>query len=405
MATPAYLSFYLASPHKPVVGMEQAVCSLGYVNRIWRNVQSLDVEAFERLFHDIKSAGVVIPSGEGRSKGALSIACSELAKMGRGKIVVDRGDIGFPGREVSEAAPILRQRFGRVCLLINSGSGRSMTPLIDAQNLASFIGKIGGERDYTIDLVTSDTASPLAKIAYKYGSVLELKGREPNTVADETRVLRDVGIMEDTFILGSGAIFHAIAECLYEESLPSRALQYSEEIVREAAKVIDSSISSEFYSLVVEKMEMRNLCFFAGLGSSHEVARMTAVRVGHIKRALGDQVFVARESSTPNPRQGDLMVVVTRSGETEIVTALCRNFKRMGGQLAAVVGNAESTIASMADSLLVLPSSSEPGRPNRFYVYAAFALSPLPIFLVERLAEKGFRLPEYIIRWHQSVTS
>jgi 6-phospho-3-hexuloisomerase len=385
--------------------MEQTVCSLGYVNRIYQNVQSIDVEAFERLFHDIKSAGVVIPSGEGRSKGALSIACSELAKMRGGKIVIDRGDIGFPGREVSEAAPILRQRFGRVCLLINSGSGRSMTPIIDAQNLAAYVGKTGSERDYTIDLVTSDPASPLAKIAQKYGSVLELKGREPNTSPEETRIFRDVGIMEDTFILGSGVIFHAVAEALYEESLPSRALRYSREIVQEAAKVIDNSITSEFYKFILDRLEMRNLCFFAGLGSSHEVARMTAVRVGHIKRALGDQVFVARESSTPAPRHGDIMVVISSSGETEIVSAWCRNFKRMGGQLAAVVGNAESTIASLADSVLVLPSGTEAGRPNRFYVYAAFALSPLPIFLVERLDEKGFRLPEYIIRWHQSVTS
>lgn len=385
--------------------MEQTVCSLGYVNRIYNNVSSVNIEAFERFFHDIKSAGVIIPSGEGRSKGALSIACSELAKMRGGKIVVDRGDIGFPGREVSEAAPILKQRFGRVCLLINSGSGRSMTPLIDAQNLAAYVGKTGLGRDYTIDLVTSEPSSPLGKIAAKYGSVLELKGREPDLIPEETKVLRDVGIMEDAIILGSGAVFQAVAEALYEDSLPGRALQYAREIVAEAAKIIDSCINSDFYRFIVERIETRNVCFFAGLGSSHEVARMTAVRIGHIKRAIGDQVYVARESSTPAPRQGDLMLVISSSGETEIVTAWCRNFKRMGGLLAAVVGNPESTIASLADTVLALPRGDEPGRPNRFYMYAAFALSPLPILLVERLEEKGFRLPEYIIRWHQSVTS
>jgi len=385
--------------------LSETVSSLGYVNKIYRNVSAVDLDSLERLLHDIQSAGVIIPLGEGRSKGALSIAVSEMAKMRDGKIVIDRGDVGFPGREISEAAPILKQRFGRVCLLINSGSGRSITPLVDAQNLASYIGKTGAHRDYTIDLVTSDLQSPLAKIASKYGNVLHLMGREEVAEAEEAKVFRDVGIMEDTFILGSGVLFHAIAEALYDKALPSKAHEYAKEICLEAGKVVEKSLTSEFYEFVTRKLETRSLCFFGGLGSSYEVARMTAVRVSHIKRAIGDQVYVARESSTPAPRQGDLLIVISSSGETEIVSTWCKSFKRMGGQIAAVVGNADSTIASMADSVLEIPVKNEPGRPNRFYVYAEFALSPLPILLVESLEAKGFKLPEYILRWHQSVTA
>lgn len=385
--------------------MTEAVASLGYINRIYRNVSNVDLGSLERLLHNIQSAGVIIPLGEGRSKGALSIAMSELSKMRDGKIVIDRGDIGFPGRELADAAPILKQRFGRVCLLINSGSGRSMTPLVDAQNMASYIGKTGAFRDYTIDLVTSDVESPLAKIASKYGSVLELMGREEVQEAEEAKVFRDVGIMEDTFILGSGALFHAIADALYDKALPIKAYEYAKEICLEAAKVVEKSLSSDFYEFVTRKLETRSMVFFAGLGSSYEVARMTAVRVGHIKRAIGDHVYVARESSTPAPRHGDLLIVISSSGETEIVTAWCKSFKRLGGQIAAVVGNADSTIASMADTVLEIPARTEPGRPNRFYVYAEFALSPLPILLVESLEAKGFKLPEYILRWHQSVTA
>ncbi|MCX8201239.1 MAG: SIS domain-containing protein [Candidatus Caldarchaeum sp.] len=385
--------------------MTEAVESLGYMQRIVKNVGNIDLGSLERLLHDIQSAGVIIPLGEGRSKGALSIAMSELAKMRDGKIVIDRGDIGFPGREIAEAAPILKQRFGRVCLLINSGSGRSITPLVDAQNMASYIGKTGAFRDYTIDLVTSDIESPLAKIASKYGSVLELMGREEVHEAEEAKVFRDVGIMEDTFILGSGALFHAIAETLYDKALPVKAYEYAKEICTEAAKIVEKSLSSDFYEFVTKRLETRSIGFFAGLGSSYEVAWMTAVRVGHIKRAIGDHVYVARESSTPAPRHGDLLIVISSSGETEIVTTWCKSFKRLGGQIAAVVGKADSTIASMADTVLEIPVRSEPGRPNRFYVYAEFVLSPLPILLVESLEAKGFRLPEYILRWHQSVTA
>ncbi|MCS6769968.1 MAG: hypothetical protein NZ570_05995, partial [Candidatus Caldarchaeum sp.] len=86
--------------------LTETVCSLGYVNRIFNNVSSVALDELERLLHDIQSAGVIIPIGEGRSKGALSIAASEMAKMRDGKIVIDRGDIGFPGREISDAAPV-----------------------------------------------------------------------------------------------------------------------------------------------------------------------------------------------------------------------------------------------------------------------------------------------------------
>jgi hypothetical protein len=84
--------------------LTETVSSLGYINRIYNNISSVRIDDLERLLHDVQSAGVIIPLGEGRSKGALSIAVSEMAKMRDGKIVVDRGDIGFPGREISDAA-------------------------------------------------------------------------------------------------------------------------------------------------------------------------------------------------------------------------------------------------------------------------------------------------------------
>lgn len=74
-----------------------------FVNRIFRNLEGANRSEIEALYHDIQGAGVILPSGEGRSKGALSIACSEMAKMRGGKLVLDRGDIGFPGRNVIEA--------------------------------------------------------------------------------------------------------------------------------------------------------------------------------------------------------------------------------------------------------------------------------------------------------------
>jgi 6-phospho-3-hexuloisomerase len=376
-----------------------------FVNRIFRNLEQANRSEIEALYHDIQGAGVILPSGEGRSKGALSIACSEMAKMRGGKLVLDRGDIGFPGRSVLEAAPILRQRFGQVCLLINSGSGKSLMPLLDAQQLAMHIAQRGNPRDFRIDVLTSDRDSPIGKLGTRYGNVLLLRGREPDEEPTESREFRSTGILEDLFILGTGVLFQAMAEALYEEATANRVLARSKELFNEIGTLVDQIVNSDFFKSLVDSLEQRHSCFFVGLGSGREVARMTAVRIGHVKRAMGDQIYVAGESNTPAPRAGDILLVISNSGETEIVAGWAKNFKRMGASVASIVGNPDSTIAAASDLSFTIKGDGMEGRPNSFYVKTAFALSPLPIYLVEKVAERGLRLPEYILRWHHSVTS
>jgi 6-phospho-3-hexuloisomerase len=385
--------------------LSSEVSSTTFVNRIFQNFEKVNRAEIEALYHDIAGAGVILPSGEGRSKGALSIACSEMAKMRGGKLVLDRGDIGFPGRTMIEAAPILRQRFGQVCLLINSGSGKSMMPLIDAQQLAMHIADHGNARDFRIDVLTSDRDSPIGRLGTKYGNVLLMKGREPDEAPTESKEFRTAGILEDLFILGTGVLFQAIAETLHEEATADTVIHRSKQLFTEIGSVVDQIVASDFFKSLVDALEQRHSCFFVGLGSGREVARMTAVRVGHVKRAMGDQIYVAGESNTPAPRAGDVLLVISNSGETEIVAGWCKNFKRMGALVASVVGNPDSTIAAASDLSFTVKGDGLEGKPNSFYIKTAFALSPLPIYLVEKVGERGLRLPEYILRWHHSVTS
>jgi len=385
--------------------LSSEVSSTTFVNRIFQNFEKVNPAEIEALYHDILGAGVILPSGEGRSKGALSIACSEMAKMRGGKLVLDRGDIGFPGRTMIEAAPILKQRFGQVCLLINSGSGKSMMPLLDAQQLAMYIADHGNPRDLRIDVLTSERDSSIGKLGTKYGNVLVLKGREPDEAPTESKEFRTAGILEDLFILGTGVLFQAIAETLHEEASADTVIHRSKQLFVEIGTLVDQMVGSDFFKSLVDSLEQRHSCFFVGLGSGREVARMTAVRVGHVKRAMGDQIYVAGESNTPAPRAGDILLVISNSGETEIVAGWCKNFKRMGALVASVVGNPDSTIAAASDLSFTVKGNGQEGKPNSFYIKTAFALSPLPIYLVERVGERGLRLPEYILRWHHSVTS
>lgn len=374
-----------------------------YINRIFENLSTLDVTQIETFYHDMMSAGVIIPSGEGRSKGAISIACSEMAKMNYGKRVLDRGDIGFPATDMALAAPILRRKYGQVCLFINSSSGKSLTPLLDAQKLGIYLENTGQARDFRINLITSDPESPLGKLSAKYGNMVVLKDREEADTLVESKEFKSYGILEDMFSLASGLLSHSMVEAMFQEASASKILSIMKDLSTEISTLMDDFVGSESFEFLINSLEQRNTCFFAGLGSSKEVVRMAAVRVGHVKRALGDLVYVSGDSNIPPPRAGDTVIVVSMSGETEIVAGWCRNLKKMGGQIASIVGTPDSTIEALSDYSYVLKGDWKPGTPSSFYMKSAYLLSPLPIFLVERVEQRGLKLPENILRWHRSI--
>ncbi|MFZ8850076.1 MAG: SIS domain-containing protein [Thermoproteota archaeon] len=379
--------------------------NIKYILTIFDNIRAVNPKEIESLYYGLSSVRVIVPSGEGRSKGALSIACSEIAKMNKGKIILDRSDIGFPGRDIYEAAPAIRNKYGPMSLLINSGSGKALIPLIDAQKLGQYITETGNIRDYRIDVVTSDPESPIGKLGSRYGSVVNLKGQVTYENFSEIKEFRETGILTDIFELGSLVLYQAIAEAMSKDASADAIFSIIENIFKEIQEMLEDKNSVEFIKRIVDDLEKRSLCFMGGLGSGLEVARMTAVRIGHIKRVLGDAVYVIRDVNLPVPRPGDIFIVISYSGETEVVVGWCKNFKKMGGKVISVVGNKDSSIHSLSDYSYVIYSPYIKGEPNRFYLKAAFLLSPLPLFLAERIEKRGLKLPDYILRWYHSIIS
>jgi len=51
----------------------------------------------------------------------------------------------------------------------------------------------------------------------------------------------------------------------------------------------------------------------------------------------------------------------------------------------------ESRLSKESDSFII------DNTPDMFYERVAFALSPLPLHLVERLYKRGFMLPKYVL--------
>ena len=324
-----------------------------------------------------------------------------LSQVGwRNKVVLTQDDPGFPGKSMYDAARELERRYKKTLLLINSGSGYSDDPLVMAQDLARYIDEKKTSK-FTMGLITSGLESPLAQITRQYGHVVHVKGRgrlKPSFEYSET------GMMGDVFELGTLSLLCMMIEAIFRNLEVEDVFKLCKEEFATIGAVIDANLKSDTYTQLVDLLEKRTNVFLGGKGTANEIAKMTAVRLFHIKSFLGDNVYVTRGVNTPHPRAGDLEILLSFTGETQPVILWAEVMKKFNGAVLAITGTPESTLAQKADVKIILEEEVKPGTPRRFYTRAAYVLSPLPVKLAERLGQRGLKLPEYIISWYHSVT-
>lgn len=385
------------------VSIKSKISSIGYVNKIQENVLSIKRRELAPLFEELKAADCVICGGSGRSLYSLNAAMSQIAlsQVGwRNKVVLTPDDPGFPGKDMYDAAPDLERRYKKTLLLMNSGSGYSDDPLVMAQDLGRYIEEKKTNK-FSMGLLTSTYDSPLAELTNKYGQTVLLKGRGKNKPSFE---YSETGMMGDIFELGTLELLNSMIEAIHRNLEVDDVYQLCLEEFEKMGDMIDSNINSETYSQLVDLMEKRTDVFLGGKGTANEIAKMTGVRLFHIKSFLGDNVYITRGVNTPHPRAGDLEILLSYSGETRPVIIWADVIKKFAGTVFAITGNKDSTLAKKADLKIILPEEVKPSTPRRFYTRAAYVLSPLPVKLAERLGQRGLKLPEYIISWYHSVT-
>jgi D-arabinose 5-phosphate isomerase GutQ len=383
--------------------IKSKISHIGYVNKIRDNIFNIKKKKLLPLYEDLKSANCVVCGGSGRSLYSLNAAMSQIAmsQIGwRNKVVLTLDDPGFPGKNMYDAAAELERRYKKTLLLINSGSGFSDDPLAMAQDLAKYIEDKKTSR-FSMGLITSNVNSPLAKIVSEHAHVVELKGRGRSKPSFE---YSKIGIMGDIFELGSLLLLCMMTEAVFRNLRVDGVFRLCEEEFDELGPIIDSNVQSETYTHLVDTLERRTNVFLGGRGTANEIVKMAGVRLFHIKGFLGDNVYIARGVNTPHPRAGDLEILVSFSGETKPVIIWCDVFKKLKGIVLAITGTKKSTLSGKSDFQITLEEEVKPGQPRRFYMRAAYVLSPLPVKLAERLGERGLKLPEYLIGWYHSVT-
>jgi 6-phospho-3-hexuloisomerase len=135
--------------------------------------------------------------------------------------------------------------------------------------------------------------------------------------------------------------------------------------------------------------------FVAGAGRSGLIARFFAMRLVH----SGYDVSVVGEIVTPSIKKGDLLIIISGSGETEQLVAFTKRAKEIGATIILITAKSGSTIGDMADAVFQIGRSEQYGKILGMPMGTVFELSTL-LFLEATIShiihEKG--IPEEVMR-------
>ncbi len=105
-----------------------------------------------------------------------------------------------------------------------------------------------------------------------------------------------------------------------------------------------------------------NKIFIYGAGRSGLVGKAFAMRLMH----LGFNVYVVGETITPAFEQGDLLIAISGSGETQSIVDAAKIAKDQGGKVAAITSYANSTLGRLADVVVEIPGRTKVDIPTDY---------------------------------------
>lgn len=169
---------------------------------------------------------------------------------------------------------------------------------------------------------------------------------------------------------------------------------HHEMIIGKISSVI-SSTDASFDESLTTLLDGAKRIFVAGAGRSGLIARFFAMRLMH----GGYEVFVVGEIVTPSIRSGDLLIVISGSGETETMIAFTKRAKELGADIALITTKNSSTIGDMAKMTFQVGTPEQYGKILGMPMGTTFELSTLMLLeatISHIIHEKG--IPEEEMR-------
>lgn len=134
-----------------------------------------------------------------------------------------------------------------------------------------------------------------------------------------------------------------------------------------------SATNDTYYEQLTTMLDGASRIFVAGAGRSGLVCKFFAMRLVH----SGYDASVVGEVVTPSIKTGDLLVVISGSGETEQLIAFTKRARAEGARILLICSKASSTIGDMADGVLQIGRSDQYTKVVGMPMGTVFELSTL----------------------------
>ena len=353
-----------------------------YIDNAVQHARQINKQRTKEIYENLEKTEIVIPVAEGRSETALYIALGQIHK-----IVKTLKDIDFPGRSMKEAAPVLADKYDKIALVVNTGSGTTPAVKQVIQELADYIKKTGSKK-FTINVLTSEQESYIGECGTKFGTTIIVKGRDKN-IKDESPTKN--GVMNDSYELSTMLFMQKMKESINEGA----GYQNIFTKINEEAEIIKNNINdfaaSAVYEKILENMERRAKVIIGGIGPARNVAKMIAIRMQHVKRTMDSNAYLAGPFA-PRPRPDDVLLLISHSGETATILGWMKDHIRNGGNTYSIVGQ-RSPLSEQSQSFIIDAQSFI------FDERAAFVLSSLPADLLLKQQNRGDTTSDQALRF------
>lgn len=120
---------------------------------------------------------------------------------------------------------------------------------------------------------------------------------------------------------------------------------------REISELLPRIDPGAFAAVVARTADPKARVFFSGQGRSGLSAAMAAMRFMHI----GHKAHFCGDVTSPSVRRGDVMVIISGSGETPTSVNFGRIANSEDAHLIVITQRPHSTLAQLADTVLPVP--------------------------------------------------
>ena len=206
-------------------------------------------------------------------------------------------------------------------------------------------------------------------------------------------------------VVDSGADIVVVGAAIYGAPCPTEAARNIRRIAdgktTHRDKILDkidsvlSATNNDYYQQLTDMLDNSRRIFVSGAGRSGLVGRFFAMRLVH----SGYDTSMVGEVVTPSINTGDLLIVISGSGETEQLIAFTKKARAMGAKILLICSKATSTIGDMADAVFQIGRNDQYGKVLGMPMGTIFELSTLSFLegaISHIIHEKG--IPEEAMR-------